>query len=81
MKKSIVTLAFLIALMPYEIGINESWKNIFITASGLLIILLVLTPRKEKPVYEGKKDSVSFVESNPANKEKEQSNTHEETLS
>ena len=65
MKKSIAVLGSIIALIPYEIGINESWKNAIITILGLLIVFLVLVPRKEKIVKEKKKDDTSFVENNP----------------
>jgi hypothetical protein len=70
MKKSIVTLAFFIALMP-QLGFPELWKNIFITLGGLLIILLVLIPRKEKFLEAKTKGGISFTENNPADKEKE----------
>lgn len=70
MKKSIVTLAFFIALMP-QLGFPELWKNIFITLGGLLIILLVLLPRKEKGVESKIKGGISFMENNPVDKEKE----------
>ncbi|MCK9352063.1 MAG: hypothetical protein WCT49_02575 [Candidatus Paceibacterota bacterium] len=78
MKKSIVTLAFLIALMP-QLGFPELWKNIFITAGGLLIILLVLIPRREKDRTKIK-GGASFVENGPAHKEKEQIKIDEETV-
>ena len=83
MKKSIVILAACIALMP-QLGFPDLWKNIFITFGGLLIILLVLVPRKEKIVREKGKESVSFVENNPQNKEKDKEptkNANEETPS
>jgi hypothetical protein len=70
MKKSIVTLAFFIALMP-QLGFPELWKNIFITFGGLLIVLLVLIPRKEKSLEVKIKGGISFTENNPADKEKE----------
>jgi hypothetical protein len=82
MKKSIVTLSLLIALTPYEIGIDENWKKILITVSGLLITVLILLPRKENTTREKKKGETSFVESNPVHKEKELIKTaNEETIS
>jgi hypothetical protein len=79
MKKSIVTLAALIALTP-ELGFPEAWKNAFVVIGGILIIVLVLVPRKEKIVRIKKKEENSFVENNPADKEQTQ-HTNEETLS
>lgn len=81
MKKSIVTVALLIALMPYEIGIGEYWKNIFITVGGLLIIFLVLVPRNEKTLGEKKKDELSFAENRPTKEKEQLKNTNEDTIS
>jgi len=64
MKKSIVTLAAFVALMPW-LGFLEDWKKVFFTLSGLLIIALVLIPRMEKGASVKKKEDASFVESAP----------------
>ena len=69
MKKSIITIAALIALIPYEIGIPEEWKHFFVTVGGLLIILLIVAPRTEKSFFEIKKKSSSFIENAPADKD------------
>ena len=52
MKKSILTIAALIALIPYEIGISEDWKHFLVTVGGILIILLIIAPRKEKSFFD-----------------------------
>ena len=69
MKKSILTIAALIALIPYEIGISEDWKHFLVTVGGILIILLIIAPRKEKSFFYKMKEGASFVENSPINKD------------
>jgi hypothetical protein len=70
MKKSIATLAFLIIIAPHS-GVPEPWPEYFITLAALLIIVLVLIPRKEGAVLPKKKEGATFIESTPENKGKE----------
>jgi hypothetical protein len=67
MKKSIATLAMLI-IVAAQGGFPENWRYYFINIAALLIIALVLIPRKESTVLVKKKESTTFVENNPENK-------------
>jgi len=67
MKKSFITLGLLIALTP-QIGVDQLWKDIFITVAGLLIVILVFIPRYERH-EKVKKEAPSFVENSPEHKE------------
>jgi len=81
MKKSIVTLAFIMALVPW-FGIFEDWKKVLISLSGILIVVLVLIPRKEKSSRRTDQAGVYYMENDPQNKEKEQpTNEDKETIS
>lgn len=80
MKKSFITLAVLIALVPH-LGFPQMWKDTFITIAAALIIALVATPRKEIAPEEKAKREASFVESSPEAKEAMPSAvSHEKTL-
>lgn len=64
MKKSFITLAILIILVVQS-GLPPAWKNTFVTISALLMIVLVVIPRKEIVPEEKVKKETSFVESSP----------------
>lgn len=68
MKKSFITLAVLIILV-IQSGLPPAWKNTFVTISALLMIVLVVIPRKEIVPEEKVKKETSFVESSPEVKE------------
>ncbi|MFA5830456.1 MAG: hypothetical protein WC878_01365 [Candidatus Paceibacterota bacterium] len=72
MKKSIATLAFLI-IVAVQDGFPENWRYYFIVIAGMLIIALVLIPRKENAVLQKKKESATFMENAPEDKGKEDS--------
>ena len=72
MKKSIVALALLIVIAAQD-GFPETWKYRFITLAALLIIALVLIPRKDPVVLLKKKEISTFTENAPEGKEKEES--------
>lgn len=67
MKKSFVTLGLLIALTPH-LGVPQSWKDLFLTIAGLLIVLLVLAPRNSRR-EKVKKETSSFIENTPEHKD------------
>ncbi|GEM_PF-2982128 len=72
MKKSFITLAVLIAIVPH-LGFPQVWKDIFVSIAALLIIVLVAVPRRETASsVEKVKREASFIESSPQPKEKEQ---------
>ncbi|MCX6739487.1 MAG: hypothetical protein NT098_05600 [Candidatus Parcubacteria bacterium] len=71
MKKSIVTLALLIVIAAQD-GFPETWKYRFITLAALLIVALVLIPRKDAFVLLKKKEVSTFTENAPESKEKEE---------
>ena len=77
MKKSFITLAILIAVVPH-LGFPQMWKDVFITVAAILIIVLVIIPRTGAPKEKTKREA-SFVESSPQPKEGERvSILHEE---
>jgi TRAP-type C4-dicarboxylate transport system permease small subunit len=67
MRKSFIALGILIALVP-QLGFPQSWKDLFITISGILIVILVLVPRYERR-EKVKKEAPSFKENSPEPKE------------
>ncbi len=73
MKKSIATLAFLI-IIAAQGGFPETWRYYFITASAILIVALVLIPRKENSSIQRKKENATFTENSLVIKEKENPN-------
>lgn len=80
MKKSFITLAVLIAIVPH-LGFPQMWKDVFVSIAAALIIVLVVIPRKDMPpVQEKIKKEASFIESSPEVKEAAQNTVfHEET--
>ncbi len=56
MKKSFITLAILIAIFPY-LGFPQLWKDFFITIAAVLIIILVVIPRREPSSRERTKET------------------------
>ncbi len=70
MKKSFITLAVLIALVPH-LGFPQAWKNAFVTVSAALIIVLVVIPRKESNPREYNKKETSFTQNAPEIKKQE----------
>lgn len=86
MKKSFITLAVLIALVPH-LGFPQMWKDVFVSIAAMLIIVLTVIPRKETVLsMEKVTRGVSFIEGSPAylaetgrpqSKEKEQTPSHE----
>lgn len=77
MKKSFITLAILIAIVPH-LGFPQVWKDVFISIAAVLIVVLVLIPRSAMTPKEKSKRETSFVESSPQSKTEEQSAFHEE---
>ena len=69
MKKSFITLALLIVVVPW-LGFPQFWKDTFVTIAGILIIVLVIIPRRELSLMNKTKKETSFTESNPLPKEK-----------
>lgn len=80
MKKSFITLAILIAIVPH-LGFPQMWKDAFVTAAAALIIVLSAIPRRDmSPAQEKIKKEASFIESSPEVKEAAQNTVlHEET--
>lgn len=68
MKKSFITLAVLIVIVPH-LGFPQIWKDVFVTIAALLIIVLVVIPRKETSPRESSKKEASFIENFPQSKE------------
>jgi hypothetical protein len=64
MKKSFITLAIFIALVPH-LGFPQMWKDVFVSIAAALIIVLVAIPRKETVPQEKTKREASFIESSP----------------
>jgi hypothetical protein len=80
MKKSFITLAILIAIVPH-LGFPQVWKDIFVSISAVLIIVLVVIPRSAMTPKEKTKRETSFIENLPQSKETAQTTVlHEETL-
>lgn len=78
MKKSFITLAVLIAIVPH-LGFPQMWKDVFITIAAVLVIILVVIPRTVIAPKEKPKKEASFVESSPEVKEAAQNTvSHEE---
>lgn len=71
MKKSFITLAVLVAIVPH-LGFPQMWKDVFVTLAAILIIVLVVIPRSATATKEKTKKEASFVESAPQQKEEAQ---------
>lgn len=69
MKKSFITLAVLVAIVPH-LGFPQVWKDVFTTIAALLIIALVAIPRKEVVQRENGRESW-FTENAPHQKAEE----------
>lgn len=67
MKRSFITLAILIALVP-QLGFPQVWKDTITGVSSLLIVLLVVVPRKELTSRENRRETW-FSENVPPVKE------------
>jgi hypothetical protein len=70
MKKSFITLAVLVAIVPH-LGFPQMWKDVFVTVAAVLIIVLVVIPRREPALREKTKKEASFIENTPNTKEQE----------
>lgn len=78
MKKSFITLAVLVAIVPH-LGFPQLWKDIFVSIAAVLILVLVVIPRTAMTPKEKIKKEASFVESSPEVKEAAQTTVlHEE---
>ena len=78
MKKSFITLAVLVAIVPH-LGFPQMWKDVFVSIAAVLIIVLVVIPRSAMTPKEKTKGEASFVESSPDVKEAVQTTVlHEE---
>ena len=78
MKKSFITLAVLIAIVPH-LGFPQMWKDVFVSIAAVFIIILVVIPRTAMVPKEKTKREASFVESSPDVKEATQNAViHEE---
>lgn len=78
MKKSFITLAVLIAIVPW-LGFGYTAQSWFVTIAALLMIVLVVIPRTVMTPKEKIQKETSFVESSPEVKEAAQTTVlHEE---
>lgn len=80
MKKSFITLAVLVALVPH-LGFPQMWKDVFVSIAAILIIVLVIIPRRESAPRGGSaKREASFIEGAPQPEATKQDQVlHEET--